>query len=294
MSRPDGKVITRHEDIPSPVQYQSGYQRHNDDRQAHPRTGGSGHNHNHHEVHHPNGYDRHGLPNGYWHYDPANGYHYVPWDVRHQGYGHYRDYFTNTQYHYSWEHHYYWHNHSNWDYHYYPDVWDTHVVILPPTQGYTYPRYEGPRVTLNEVGDLLANKQSLDRLRYDLMGYPVKERDSDAYRFKMKDVIDSYHYLIYQVYEEVARNESGSGWSRSQYHDDPVYQQVVESLWEESLALLKMYEAEFPHDTAMRGDSVNVLHWNLRESNLIKYNSSGNSFYRNLVDKVGREVITDR
>lgn len=195
-------------------------------------------------------------------------------------------------YHYSWEHHYYWHNRSFYDYYAYPDCWDRPVVILAPSYDYQYPRYEGPRVILNEVGDLLKHKESVDKLRYNLMAYPVGERNSDEYRFRMKDAIDSYHYLIYQTFEQIARNENGGGWAR-QFHDDPAYQQVVESLWEESLALLNMYEAEFPEDSAMRGDSVNVLHWNLSQSSLIRYHSGDNGFYRRLFENVGREVVGD-
>ena len=221
------------------------------------------------------------------------GYHYVPWDERHDGWEHYSNYGHNPRGNYNYYHHWYWHNRSSWEYHCRPDYWDTYVVVVPPTQYDPMPRYEGPKIVLNEVGDLLKHKEGVDRLRYDLMAYSVKDRDSDDYRFRMKDVIDSYHYLIYQVFEQVAGNESRNAWSR-QYHDDPVYQQVVESLWDESLALLETYEAEFPDDSSMRGDSVDVLHWNLQQSRLVRDFGGGNSFYRNLVASIGQEVARQR
>lgn len=154
------------------------------------------------------------------------------------------------------------------------------MIIVPPSQYDPVPRYEGPQLALRSVGDLNRQKKEVDRLRYELYEVPTQERDSDSYRFRVKDVLDNYHYLINQVYQQATGYEGRE------------YQEVVESIWEESLALLNFYEAEAPYDSSMRADSVTVLYSNLRDTELLRRWDSQreNPFYKELFDRIGRQI----
>lgn len=161
------------------------------------------------------------------------------------------------------------------DYPYYcPPIWHRPVVVIPPSEYDSGWRYEGPQLALRSVGDLNRQKKEIDRLRYELYEVSTQERDNDLYRFRVKNVIDSYHYIILQAYHQATGYEGRE------------YQEVVESIWEESLALLNFYEAEASYDSSMRADSVTVLYSNLRNTDL----AWRDSFYKGLLDRIGKQI----
>lgn len=193
-------------------------------------------------------------------------------------------------YFYHRDHHFYWHNHSFYhDFAYYPSHWHTYVVVVPPSESNPRPVYEGPTLDVSRVDKLKQSKWAIDRLVDELELVPEIQRNTDDYRFRVKQILDDYHYLIYAVYDHASRFGALHA-EQTGPHRDPVYAKTVKDIWEASLKLLGDYEAEFPFDTAMRADSVTVLYSNLAEKSMVTEFAADNPEYQEIFGLIGSEI----
>ncbi|OVE81170.1 hypothetical protein BVY03_04590 [bacterium K02(2017)] len=276
-----------------------GYSRHNKHyhkghgHAVHQRGHGRHRGHRHkglkHIVHHLLGFHHNGLPKGHWRYHRRTGWGYQPWRANHHHFHHYN---RNPNFQYHRDHHFYWHNHAHGHhFRHYPTFWSTHVVVIPPSETVQKPRYEGPVLDVSRLDKLKQSKWAIDRLAADLDQVPADERNTDAFRFQVKQILDNYHYLIDAVYDHASKFGPRHAKDTGPHHN-PIYKQTVKDIWANSMQVLREYEAEFPFDSAMREDSVTVLYSNLAEKKILTQErwAAVNPDYVRLFNKVGDQI----
>lgn len=165
------------------------------------------------------------------------------------------------------------------------------IHVIDKSQNNPRPVYQGPTLDVSRVDKLKESKWAIDQLAYELDEVSAEERDTDDYRFRVKQIVDNYLYLIYATYE-FASSQGPRHAKRKGPHHNSVYQQTVQNIWQASLRLLMEYETEFPYDTAMRADSVTVLYSNLAEMKLMTKRrwAKRNPLYVDLFDQIGRGI----
>lgn len=144
-------------------------------------------------------------------------------------------------------------------------------------QGY---RFGGKAPQVDNLGDMIDHKHSLDYARRDLMNTAPRHKRGESYRDAAKDVILAHHYLIARVYEWGSRNPNDNSFGQ------PRYQELIRDLWLESLSMMTEYEQYNDNDSWVRENLFRHLYLTLKETKL----DNRYQFYNNLVEEIRKAI----
>jgi len=212
-----------------------------------------------------------------------------PQGPHHPPRGHHARHHHHAHPHYRHGHHYnyYWGHRAS--IRFYPPIrwWTSPVVIVAPTHSHPHYSYEGPDMNVDSIKSLSEAKHAVDQLKYDLHSLDTRNVD-DARKFTLmaQDVIDSYHYILYQVFDYASEHKKG-------VVQDEYYQEIVKDIWRSSLDVLNTFESKFPGDSWLRFETVNSLHRALNGTKVVDNErwADRNPFYRNLTRRISHETI---
>ncbi|MBF0105020.1 MAG: hypothetical protein HQM16_06795 [Deltaproteobacteria bacterium] len=135
-------------------------------------------------------------------------------------------------------------------------------------------------------------KSSLDFDYRGLLSVPPAQRKTMQYRNEVRDVMQRYFKLIKDIYAfwpiVITARRNGDFHSYPDVileYDDRVYTGLVNEMWQNSLKLLRDYEAANADNKGLRRELVGELYHRIQFSDL----SWESFFYRDLADSVRKE-----